>query len=227
MTMAKRGERKRLALTGIALSGLALLLGTWSCESATGPRDIEPAGVARFPLESWLVTQDFGAWNDGWGGYHLAEDVAAAGGDPVYAMADGVVAAVFTGISGYEAVMLIEHRFADEYVVSLYGHVSTRRGFEVAEGEVVSRGQLVAYIADDDEDGGTWRPHLHFGIRSGRYTLEERICDIWLYVGYTRACAEITHEEYRELWYDPTDFILIQGGQLPAVAGFDAEPNVF
>jgi murein DD-endopeptidase MepM/ murein hydrolase activator NlpD len=197
----------------LRLAGVSLLFAVWSCESSTEP-DLTPAGEAQFPLETWLVTQDFGVWNPNWDGYHLAEDVDASGGDPVYAMADGVVAGVFTDVSGYEAVMLIEHRFGDEYVVSLYGHVSTRRGFEVSEGDPVSKGQLIAHIADDDEDGGTWGPHLHFGIRTGRYSpLEERICGFWLYVGYTRICEGITHEEHRALWLDPTDFILAHGGQ--------------
>jgi len=193
------------------LAALGLLGGVCSCESSTGP-GVDPAGEARFPLDSWLVTQDFGVWNPDWEGYHLAEDVAATGGDPVYAMADGVVAGIFTGVQGYEAVMLIEHRFDENYVVSLYGHVSTRRGFEVSEGDAVSKGELIGYIADDDEDGGPWGPHLHFGIRTGRYSLAERICGYWLYVGYTRSCAGITHEEHLALWLDPTDFIIARGG---------------
>jgi murein DD-endopeptidase MepM/ murein hydrolase activator NlpD len=198
------------------VTGLGLLFAVWSCESSTDP-DMVPAGAARFPLDAWLVTQDFGVWNAGWNGYHLAEDVAATGGEPVYALADGVVAGIFTGVQGYEAVMLIEHRFNEMYVVSLYGHVSTRRGFEVSEGEAVSRGELIGYIADDDEDGGSWGPHLHFGIRSGRFSLAERICDHWRYVGYTRSCPGMTHEEHLALWLDPTDFILADGGWPPAL----------
>lgn len=209
------------------LAAVSLLLAAWSCESTTDP-SLNGAGEAQFPLETWFVTQDFGVWNPNWGGYHLAEDVDALGGDPVYAMADGVVAGVFTGVSGYEAVMLIEHRFGDDYVVSLYGHVSTRRGFEVSERETVTKGQLIAHIADDDEDGGSWGPHLHFGIRTGRYSLEERICGYWLYVGYTRACDGMTHEEHRALWLDPTDFIRAHGGRLPFSAGVvAAQPDVY
>lgn len=200
------------------VAGSCLLVAVWSCESSTGPA-VAPAGEAQFPLDTWLVTQDFGVWNANWDGYHLAEDVDASGGDPVYAMADGVVSGIFTGVQGYEAVMLIEHRFDESYVVSLYGHVSTRRGFEVSEGESVLKGELIGYIADDDEDGGSWGPHLHFGIRTGRYSLAERICDYWLYVGYTRICPGITHEEHRALWLDPTDFISAHGGRLPVVYG--------
>jgi murein DD-endopeptidase MepM/ murein hydrolase activator NlpD len=202
----------------LRVAGLCLLLVVWSCESATDP-GVFIAGEAQFPLDSWLVTQDFGVWNSNWDGYHLAEDIDARGGDPVYAMADGVVAGIFTGVQGYEAVMLIEHRFDELYVVSLYGHVSTRRGFEVSEGDSVSKGELIGYIADDDEDGGSWGPHLHFGIRAGRYSLAERICDYWLYVGYTRTCPGITHEEHLALWLDPTDFILSHGGRLPVISG--------
>jgi murein DD-endopeptidase MepM/ murein hydrolase activator NlpD len=191
--------------------GTLLVLGVWACgdgEGLNGPS----AGDAQFPLKSWSVTQDFGIWNSNWGGYHLAEDAHAIAGHSVFAMADGVVREAFAGSQGYGAVMLIEHRFGDEYVVSLYGHVSTRRGFRVSIGESVSKGQLVAFIADDDEDGGAWGPHLHFGVREGRYSSDATICGLWLYVGYTRACSGMTHEEHRELWYDPGDFMTVHGG---------------
>ncbi len=193
------------SLTVIARRAAAVVafVAAWGCDDASGPG----SGIdARFPLDSWTLMQDFGVWNESWQGYHLAEDAWADGGDPVYAMADGIVGGIFVA-QGYGAVMLIEHRFGDHFVTSLYGHVSRRHGFEVEAGEAVSEGQRVAYIAEDDEDGGAWPPHLHFGIRKGRYDIEGDICGVWFYVGYTRACAEITHEEHRSLWLDPGDFV--------------------
>jgi murein DD-endopeptidase MepM/ murein hydrolase activator NlpD len=215
-TSTRRSTITSRSRGGWRLGAAALVVGApWSCDSATEPIDI--AAEARFPLSGWLVTQDFGTWNPGWNGYHLAEDANAGGGDSVFAMADGVVRATLTGLQGYEALVLIEHRFEDGFVVSLYGHVSTRRGFRARTGERVTRGQLIALVGDDDEDGGDWRPHLHFGIRSGPYSEQGEICGQWLYVGYTRSCPDITNEEYRELWFDPTDFILEHGGQLPGL----------
>ncbi len=184
---------------------LISLLAVASCDDASGPALVVDAD---HPLEPWVVSQDFGAWNDFFSGYHLAEDAEAEPGDPVFAMADGVVKEIYiTQVEpGYGAVMLIEHRFENQQVVSLYGHLSQSRNFPVRAGDAVSKGQVVGYIADDDEDGGPWGPHLHFGIRRGAYSTGS-VCGAWLYVGYTRECAEMSHEEYMDMWLDPTDFI--------------------
>lgn len=188
-----------------------LVLGVGSCDSDGG---LDPSSPVRFPLDSWSMSQDFGVWNDYFEGYHLAEDARASGGTRVYALADGVVGGIFAApeVQGYGAVMMIEHEIGGEFVTSLYGHVSARRGFQVSVGEAVSKGQLVAYIADDDEDGGPWPPHLHFGIRRGGYDIDAQICGLWLYVGYTQTCGGVTHEQYRSFWYDPSDFIRSHGG---------------
>jgi murein DD-endopeptidase MepM/ murein hydrolase activator NlpD len=203
---------------------LFALLACLSALSCSGSTDLltPEADTARIPLASWSVTQDFGVWNEGFGGYHLAEDAAARPGDEVYVLADGVVKAILTApeVSGYGGVLIVEHNFGGEYVTSLYGHVSRRMGFPVARGDRVDRGQVVAYIAADDEDGGAWGPHLHFGIRTGRFSDTEQICGVWLYVGYTRECAGMTHEGYRDLWLDPSDFVVSHGGDVPL-----PEPN--
>ena len=187
------------------LISLLVLTGIASCDDASAPAT---AAGARYPLESWTVSQDFGRWNDYFQGYHLAEDAVAGPGEPVLAMADGVVKEIYVSRAepGYGAVMLIEHRFEGQAVVSLYGHLSRSREFAVRRDEAVSRGQIVAWIADDNEDGGPWKPHLHFGIRRGAYSTGT-VCGVWLYVGYTRECVEKSHEEYRAMWLDPTDFI--------------------
>ena len=101
------------------------------------------------------------------GRYHAAEDAMGAPGTPVYAIADGEIS--YSGqMNGYGWLIIIDH--PDLGVHSLYGHLSTRR-FKVTEGFVV-KGQLISYLADDDEDGSggaypNWGPHLHFGIRQG------------------------------------------------------------
>jgi hypothetical protein len=172
----------------------------------------------QYPLQiPWLVSQDFGVWNNTFKGYHLAEDVPAPGGTPVYASADGTVkfaragtidrrGRVICGVSGYCAVVIIEHDTGSGKVTTLYGHLSTRRGLKVKAGDKVSKGDLIGYVADDDEDGGVWKPHLHFGIRRGPYSTTP-ICGRWPYVGYTQSCKGVTHQQYLAMWYDPSDFI--------------------
>jgi murein DD-endopeptidase MepM/ murein hydrolase activator NlpD len=192
---------------------VALLLASGACTTATEP----VADAVHFPLRTWVLAQDFGAWNTSRDGYHLAEDVMAEGGDSVFAIAAGVVRAVILNneARGYGGIVLIEHPFGGETVTGLYGHLSTRRGTAVDVDQVVAPGDLVAFIADDDEDGGTWRPHLHFGIREGAYDRESRICGVWLYVGYTRDCLDATHDQQRDQWHDPSDFLTASGAVMP------------
>jgi len=99
--------------------------------------------------------------------YHAAEDYHQSAGSPVYAMADGIVS--FSGPrGGYGWLVIIDHPALNLY--SLYGHLSPSRWY-IASGQV-QKGQLIAYLGDPDENGGSKEnplvPHLHFGIRSGQ-----------------------------------------------------------
>jgi hypothetical protein len=147
----------------------------------------------RFPLDgSWSVTLGFGDIMDS--GRHLGEDVYRPEGTRVYAAANGIVR--FAGSAdGYGSAVVIEHWTGIEFVRTFYGHLSSRLGLQVSPGQEVSKGQLIGYIAYDDEDGGDWSPHLHFGVRKGAYETQA-----WVYYDYG------TFENMID-WYDPTDFI--------------------
>ena len=198
---------------------MVAVVGVTGCSDTTDPTD----AVVTLPLGSWAVLQDFGVWNEGFRGYHLAEDVEALPGTEVTAFADGVVmlADMNDRATGYGGLVLIQHDVRGEVVTSLYGHLSSRRRLNVDVGDVVAAGQVIGFIADDDEDGGPWSPHLHFGIRKGPTLLRQEftedgggrptLCGVWLYVGYTRACTEITHEAHRDFWYHPSNFIAGRG----------------
>ena len=99
--------------------------------------------------------------------YHAAEDYHWPAGTPVYAMADGVIS--FSGrMGGYGWLVIVDHPQLNLY--SLYGHLSPSR-WRIKSG-LVQKGELLAYLGDPDENGGSkenpLRPHLHFGIRSGQ-----------------------------------------------------------
>jgi murein DD-endopeptidase MepM/ murein hydrolase activator NlpD len=99
--------------------------------------------------------------------YHAAEDYFQPAGTPVYAMADGEVS--FSGpMGGYGWLIIIDHPQANIY--SLYGHLSPSR-WRLGTGPV-SKGDLIAYLGDPHENGGSLKqplkPHLHLGIRSGQ-----------------------------------------------------------
>jgi murein DD-endopeptidase MepM/ murein hydrolase activator NlpD len=100
--------------------------------------------------------------------YHAAEDSHHPAGTPVYAMADGHIS--FSGrAGGYGWLIIIDHPLANLY--SLYGHLSPSR-WKLKSGTNVRKGDLIAYLGDPDENGGSKKnplvPHLHFGIRSGQ-----------------------------------------------------------
>jgi murein DD-endopeptidase MepM/ murein hydrolase activator NlpD len=156
-----------------------------------------------YPLEVYHVIQEFGNRNPYFGlRYHAAEDARGMGGTPVYAIANGVVS--YSGpMGGYGWLITVDH--AIENVYSLYGHLSTRRA-KTAQGEQVSRGERIAYLADDDEDGSggeypDWTPHLHFGIREGSISDYPSSGDSRWMAGYTAVYPTTLG------WMDPTDFI--------------------
>jgi hypothetical protein len=165
-------------------------------------------------MDEWIITQDFGNWNSsfGSGGYHLAEDLRADQGTSVFATSSGIVKYAATNAGSYGAVVIIEHQLSDgTNICSLYGHLSTYYGLEVSTGQQVLKGQEIGKIAMDYEDGGTWGPHLHFGFRYGSYSTET-ICGYWPYIGYSRTCTDVTHNDYLAVWTDPTDFIEAHSG---------------
>ena len=156
----------------------------------------------RYPLDvAWDVTRDF-KWVDG-RGYHLGEDVMVNEYTPVYAASSGIVKYTSTDIQGYGSVIIIEH--PSSHVTTLYGHLSKSKELKVASGQSVARGQLIGYIGNDAENG-EGGPHLHFGIRKGLYSTDT-FCGKWPYVGYSVSCTGNTHEQYRDMWHDPSDFI--------------------
>jgi murein DD-endopeptidase MepM/ murein hydrolase activator NlpD len=111
--------------------------------------------------------RDLGAAGIGAGNEHLGQDLVASPGNKVYAIADGTVKRVKAPSDGYGAVIIIEHELPDDTkVVSIYGHLSRKRGFNVKAGQKVKKGDLIAYIGDDNENGDGL-PHLHLGIKLG------------------------------------------------------------
>ena len=100
--------------------------------------------------------------------YHAAEDSYHPPGTPVYTMTDGRIS--FSGrAGGYGWLIIIDHPQTNLY--SLYGHLSPSR-WKPRPGTEVKKGDLIAYLGDPDENGGSRKnpldPHLHFGIRAGQ-----------------------------------------------------------
>jgi murein DD-endopeptidase MepM/ murein hydrolase activator NlpD len=186
---------------------LGCLLGCSKTSLLTEQTDSHPeiSVDIRFPLEEYVIFNNFGVYSNEMGNeYHAAEDAIASGGTPVYAIADGIIS--FSGpMLGYGYLIVIDH--SDRDIYSLYGHLSTSR--EKMSDGAVKMGERIAYIGYDEEDGSGgiypyWAPHLHFGIRKGqRKDYDEQSDRRWM-AGWTRAYPT----NYR--WIKPSDYIIEQ-----------------
>jgi peptidase M23-like protein len=92
------------------------------------------------------------------GGWHHGEDIFAAGGAPLLAVADGTLHTIgFNKIGGYR--LWLRDTEGDEFY---YAHLSAYSPLAV-EGRSVQAGDVIGFVGNTgDADGGA--PHLHFEI---------------------------------------------------------------
>jgi murein DD-endopeptidase MepM/ murein hydrolase activator NlpD len=83
-------------------------------------------------------------------------NIAARAGDPVRAVADGLVVYAGSDLAGYGALILVKHEGG---WISAYAH---NRALLVREEQTVTQGQQ---IAEAGSTGGVDRPQLHFELR--------------------------------------------------------------
>jgi hypothetical protein len=135
--------------------------------------------------------------------YHAAEDYHQPAGSPVYAFADGIIS--YSGPrGGYGWLIIIDHPDLDLY--SLYGHLSPSR-WKIESGPV-QKGDLIAYLGDPDENGGSednpLTPHLHFGIRSGQRIHYPTVGEWRWMAGWIKYCPQALG------WLQPSKIITEQ-----------------
>lgn len=126
------------------------------------PRMWEPPFLA--PRDS-RITSPFGSgrvFNGQVQSRHTGTDFAGAVGTPVRAPARGVVALVDDFYLG-GGVIYIDHGAG---LVTAYLHLS---GKDVAEGDVVERGQVIGQVG---ATGRVTGPHLHWIVRYGGHTVD-------------------------------------------------------
>ena len=184
--------RKRLAAWLIALAGVLVM------EAGAQQLRINLADGFDFPVGKpnadgyyksrglrLRAPQHFGEdWNGRAGG---DSDL----GDPVYAIADGVVTFAYNVRGGWGNVVLTRHAYRDpasgqvKYIDTLNGHLDR---IMVRVGEQVKRGQQIGTIGTNF---GMYPAHLHFEIRHN------------IRIGLHRNVAPDTLEH----WADPTQFI--------------------
>ncbi len=93
------------------------------------------------------------------GRVHNAIDIMAAGGTPVLAASDGVIAKFFDSKLGG---VTIYQWSPDSGRIYYYAHLQ-RRAAGISEGMAVTRGTIIGYVGDTG-DAGPGNYHLHFSI---------------------------------------------------------------
>ena len=111
--------------------------------------------------------QKFWEMNDKRGGHHEGDDLNGIGGmdtdlgDPVFAVADGLVLYAAQPSPGWGNVVVIAHRTADGLILhSMYAHMDR---IEVKRGALVARGGKVGTVGTAN---GHYPAHLHFEMRA-------------------------------------------------------------
>lgn len=94
---------------------------------------------------------------------HDGLDILAHSGEPVYAVADGVVADVVKSRKGLGNVVAIEH---DGGYVTRYAHLAD---MEVRKGQTVRRGERIGFVG---VSGNSFAPHLHFEVLKDTVVLD-------------------------------------------------------
>ncbi|QFU75531.1 LysM peptidoglycan-binding domain-containing protein [Halioglobus maricola] len=116
--------------------------------SSSGTAGTGPVKSWRWPSEGKLVRKYSST-------VHKGIDIGGKAGDPVVAVAGGVVVYAGTGIVGLGELLIVKH---NDVYLSAYGH---NRRLLVAEGNTVRAGQKIA----EKGSSGTDSVRLHFEIR--------------------------------------------------------------
>ncbi len=124
------------------------VLGPGACDTSAG--GAFGSGVFTWPSNNRVLSG-----NDYWAG-HLAIDIAAYTGDPIFAADSGLVVYAGPISGGYGNMVMIDHGNGYQ---TLYAHLSA---WTVNCGSSVSQGQIIGRAGSTGRSTG---PHLHFEVR--------------------------------------------------------------
>lgn len=120
------------------------------------------------PLDSGRISSNFGnrCFNGGCD-YHTGIDMARKSGSPVYATANGTVAALTHKYYCGGNMIFIHHNVNGHTYTSLYMHL---RSINVSKGDTVTKNTVIGYVGGDSStpwDSCTTGAHLHFTLLNG------------------------------------------------------------
>lgn len=145
---------RQTAMSGAATIGIGMGITSRPASLTDWVRMAEAPNL--WPVEG-RITGTFGEREDpfnGEGAFHRGIDISTDFGSAVRAPADGVI--TFVGEeNGYGRLIQMEHA---QGIATRYGHLSA---FAVAEGQHVTRGQVIGYVGMSGRSTG---PHLHYEV---------------------------------------------------------------
>jgi Peptidase family M23 len=154
-----------MLLTGVPLAGAAPFLSDRAGRAASLTPAVSkglngwywPTGTENLgSMGGWMQYRPGGTPN-----WHLAKDIGAAYGSPVYALTDGTVFDAYAVLDGYApagAIVVLYRNENGDYFKALYGHV---KSLQYRKGAKVKAGAVIGYIGQSNPY------HLHFGIHPG------------------------------------------------------------
>lgn len=130
-------------------AGVGKVYGSGGCDQDISGGAIGTGGFI------WPVSNRVISGNDFWSG-HLAVDLAAGLGDPVWAADSGVVVFAGWSLGGYGQIVQLDHGNGWQTV---YAHLSQ---IQVRCGQSVQQGEQIGLAGSTGNSTG---PHLHFEVR--------------------------------------------------------------
>ena len=120
------------------------------------------------PLDSGRISSNFGnrCFSRGCD-YHTGIDIGRGSGSPVYATANGTVAALTYKYHCGGNMIFIHHNINGTTFTSLYMHLQS---INVSKGDTVTKNTVIGYVGGGSTtpwDSCTTGPHLHFTLLSG------------------------------------------------------------
>jgi murein DD-endopeptidase MepM/ murein hydrolase activator NlpD len=96
---------------------------------------------------------------------HLGIDLWMPAGTPVFAPLAAQVHSFKDNahFGDYGPTIILEHTLENQVFYTLYGHLSRESLQDLAEGQVIEKGQKIAEFGVPEVNGG-WLPHLHFQL---------------------------------------------------------------
>ena len=96
---------------------------------------------------------------------HIGIDIGAPVGTPCMAFDDGEISHFgYNSADGdYGYVIITKHIVGEIPIWALYGHLSADSIKGKKIGQKISRGEVICWMGDRDENGG-WESHLHFQL---------------------------------------------------------------